>query len=740
MRKIYVLMTLLALFCYQSHAQTIQAETANTQSGVSIASNQSGANGGDYLDFGGNGTYAQWNVSYAAGTTADIVVRYSAGSGTRGLKLTVGGVDKGSKTLTNTANWDTWRTVTWSNVTLNAGGTIRLTAVGQGPNVDEFVINSTSGGSTGGGNTGGGSGGGNSGGSGSSTSCSADHTQQAEVGSTRSGVGISSNQSGSNGGQYLDYGGNGTYAQWSVNYTAGSTVDVVIRYSAGSGTRGLKLTVNGTDEGNKNLPNTANWNTWSTITWSDVPMNATNTIRLTAVGSGPNVDEFVLDCVSGGSNSGSSGGTGGSDTQAPSRPTGLSTSNITSSSATLSWSASSDNVGVTGYDLYRGNTLVKSNHSSTSYTFTGLSASTTYSLKVRARDAAGNTSAEASRSITTASNSGNSGGGGSSTSCSADHTQQAEVGSTRSGVGISSNQSGSNGGQYLDYGGDGTYAQWSVNYTAGSTVDVVVRYSAGSGTRGLNLTVNGANEGTKTLPNTANWNTWSTVTWNDVPMNATNTIRLTAVGAGPNVDEFVLDCASGGSGGGSGGGGTGGGGGSTGSLADADYIGTMDDLYTEIFSHFDPGAGRSVGNGQAATLSVNSLRLGSLTTMPSGSVLAVKGDAIMEVLHVARQQAWPDYVFAQEYHLMPLEELRSYISLNKHLPKLPSAKEVEEQGHFSLGKHQVLLLEKLEELTLYSIQLEEQKQDLKAELEAQAALLNELEALLKVKLAQQQEK
>ncbi|MBL7739475.1 MAG: fibronectin type III domain-containing protein [Chitinophagaceae bacterium] len=83
-----------------------------------------------------------------------------------------------------------------------------------------------------------------------------------------------------------------------------------------------------------------------------------------------------------------------SDIQAPTAPTGLSSSNLTSSSLTLSWTASTDNVAVTGYDVYQN--AVKINSSvvtATSYNVTGLSPSTAYSFYVQARDAAGNISA-----------------------------------------------------------------------------------------------------------------------------------------------------------------------------------------------------------------------------------------------------------------------------------------------------------------------------------------------------------
>lgn len=79
------------------------------------------------------------------------------------------------------------------------------------------------------------------------------------------------------------------------------------------------------------------------------------------------------------------------DTQAPSSPTSLNASGITSSSVVLDWNVSSDNVGVTGYDIYRSNTIIGS-VTGTNYTATGLTASTSYQFRVRAKDAAGNLS------------------------------------------------------------------------------------------------------------------------------------------------------------------------------------------------------------------------------------------------------------------------------------------------------------------------------------------------------------
>lgn len=79
------------------------------------------------------------------------------------------------------------------------------------------------------------------------------------------------------------------------------------------------------------------------------------------------------------------------DTTPPTTPTALTASGTTSTSTNLSWTASTDNVGVVGYDILRGSSVVGTS-TTTSFTASGLSPSTTYQFQVRARDAAGLTS------------------------------------------------------------------------------------------------------------------------------------------------------------------------------------------------------------------------------------------------------------------------------------------------------------------------------------------------------------
>lgn len=115
--------------------------------------------------------------------------------------------------------------------------------------------------------------------------------------------------------------------------------------------------------------------------------------------------------------------------------------------------------------------------------------------------------------------------------------------------------------------------------------------------------------------------------------------------------------------------------------------------------------------------------IGIGTTDPGSYKLAVEGKIGARSIKVTSASVWADYVFAPEYNLMSLPEVESYIKKHNHLPNIPSAKEVEEEG-FELEKMDALLLEKIEELTLHII--EQNKK-----LEAQAQKIEELQKAIK---------
>ena len=102
-------------------------------------------------------------------------------------------------------------------------------------------------------------------------------------------------------------------------------------------------------------------------------------------------------------------GTTTPDTEAPSTPTNLTVTGSTSSSISLSWTASTDNIIVAAYDIYVDGTL-KTSSTSNSATVTGLNPSTTYTFYIKAKDAAGNTSSQSN--TVTGTTTENTGGGG----------------------------------------------------------------------------------------------------------------------------------------------------------------------------------------------------------------------------------------------------------------------------------------------------------------------------------------
>jgi len=92
--------------------------------------------------------------------------------------------------------------------------------------------------------------------------------------------------------------------------------------------------------------------------------------------------------------------------------------------------------------------------------------------------------------------------------------------------------------------------------------------------------------------------------------------------------------------------------------------------------------------------------------------------------------AWPDYVFDEGYQLMPLSELQTFIQENNHLPNVPNACEMEEQG-INVAKSNVMLMEKVEELTLYLLQMKEQLEVQKQLLQQQQETILELQKQVK---------
>lgn len=126
-----------------------------------------------------------------------------------------------------------------------------------------------------------------------------------------------------------------------------------------------------------------------------------------------------------------------------------------------------------------------------------------------------------------------------------------------------------------------------------------------------------------------------------------------------------------------------------------------------IFSVGTPFSISTVGNGSPNTVFYSTLdgNVGIGTTEPTEK-LSVKGNIRTKEIFV-EAAPWPDYVFEGSYELMSLEEVNSFISKQGHLPNMPSAEEVAEDG-IAVGEMNAKLLEKIEELTLHLIEQQSQ--------------------------------
>ena len=104
-----------------------------------------------------------------------------------------------------------------------------------------------------------------------------------------------------------------------------------------------------------------------------------------------------------------------------------------------------------------------------------------------------------------------------------------------------------------------------------------------------------------------------------------------------------------------------------------------------------------------------SVRIGNVPMLASGYKLYVQEGILTEKIKVAlaSSAAWADYVFANDYKLKPLTEVELFIKANKHLPNMPSAVELEKDG-LDLGQMQAKQMEKIEELTLYLIEMKKE--------------------------------
>lgn len=138
------------------------------------------------------------------------------------------------------------------------------------------------------------------------------------------------------------------------------------------------------------------------------------------------------------------------------------------------------------------------------------------------------------------------------------------------------------------------------------------------------------------------------------------------------------------------------------------HFGTTGDWYIRSASN----SGKVILQDQnsAATVCIGG------ATAATGYKLSVKGKIMCEELKVLLSASWPDYVFANNYELMPLSDLETYIETENHLPGIPSASEMEAEGGIAVGEMQTILVKKIEEANLYILQLNKRIEELESKL------------------------
>ena len=144
--------------------------------------------------------------------------------------------------------------------------------------------------------------------------------------------------------------------------------------------------------------------------------------------------------------------------------------------------------------------------------------------------------------------------------------------------------------------------------------------------------------------------------------------------------------------------------------------------------HFYTGPSQSIAPGNAVTVNevftINNngtIMIGNVTT-PAGYKLFVEQGILTEKVKVAVKTSgdWADHVFNKNYPLMPLNEVEAFIKKNGHLPGIPSAGQLKNDGGMDVGKMLALQMEKIEELTLHLIRLEKENRQLKERLDKTA--------------------
>ncbi|SFT14088.1 Chitodextrinase [Zhouia amylolytica] len=485
------------------------------------------------------------------------------------------------------------------------------------------------------------------------------------------------------------------------------------------------------DQGN--LPAFANWvgfngftttvisgTNWTEYTWT---LTATNTSPIIRVycsplsGATPG-DNVYIDAVSITLQS--------NDNEAPTAPANLTSSNTTSTTTTLNWNAATDNVGVTNYEVFRDGVSIGLSGGNTTFNVTGLSANTAYDFTVFARDAAGNVSPSSNVHTVTTNNANDTQAPTAPTNLSSNNTTTTTTtlnwNAATDNVGVTDYQVFQDGVSIGLSGGNTTFNVSGLTANTSYDFTVFARDAAGNVSPSSNVhtvtTLNAADTQAPTAPtNLSSNNTTSTSTtlsWNASTDNVgvTNyqvfqdgqSIGFSGGGTNFNVNsltpdtsyDFTVRARD-----------------AAGNVSNASNIHTVNTQSAQFTDYTSENSNLPTVDWTARDLFANR-NIGIGTTNTRGFRLAVAGDILSEEVRVALQGNWPDYVFNEGYDLMSIYQVEAYIQKNRHLKNIPSASYIQENG-IELGDMSGMLLEKIEELTLYTIQQQKELDLLKAQ-------------------------
>ncbi|MFD2098871.1 fibronectin type III domain-containing protein [Flagellimonas iocasae] len=434
------------------------------------------------------------------------------------------------------------------------------------------------------------------------------------------------------------------------------------------------------------------------------------------------------------------------DNQAPSAVTDLASSNTTTTSTQLTWSASTDNVGVTNYEVFQNGVSIANTGTTTGFNVTGLTPSTSYNFTVFAEDAAGNTSTVSNTAVvntlTPADNQAPSAITDLASSNTTTTSTQLSWSASTDNVGVTNYEVFQNGisiantGTTTGFNVTGLTPSTSYNFTVFAE-DAAGNTSTVSNTAVVNTLTPADNQAPSAITDLASSNTTSTSTqlsWsastdnvgvtnyevfqNGVSIaNTGTTTGFNVTGLTPNTSYnftvFAEDAA-----------------GNTSAVSNTESVTTS--AGNGIVDYTSENANLSTVDWTARDLYATQ-NVGIGTTDTQGYRLAVAGNVIAEGVKVELQGNWPDFVFEESFDLMDLEELRKFIKTNGHLPNVPSAAKVKEEG-IDLGKMNANLLQKIEELTLYILSQDEEINKLKNENAILNDVLKRLELLEKKQL------